>query len=257
VPSFKLDKSMLMRRQHLLEKQGIVFHLGANVDEGRLQQLLQSHDAIFLGFGAQTSRDLRLPGQHLHGVSDALSWLSVASRQPDAHAVKNQRVVVLGGGDSAMDCARTAIRQGASSVTLAYRDTTHAMRASPKERQAAQEEGVAFLFEHIPVAVLGEAGVTGMSFKCHGQAVQLDCERVIFAVGQVNWMPDWLTRLGIAATPQGAMVVDDLGRTGHPKIYAGGDNTLGPSLVVTAIAAGRRAAQGIRKDLRSGLRRLS
>ncbi|MFA7241710.1 MAG: FAD-dependent oxidoreductase [Sulfuricellaceae bacterium] len=252
VPSFKLDKSLLTRRQRLLEKQGVVFHLGVAVGEESLQHLLHSHDALFLGIGAQTPRDLPLPGRHLQGVTDALSWL--ADGLP---TVKNRRVVVLGGGDSAMDCARTAIRQGASAVTVAYRDTSKAMRASPKEIQAAQQEGVAFLFEHKPVAVQGEEAVTGMSFEFNGKAVLLDCTTVILAIGQVNRMPAWLERLGIAATPQGAIAVDELGRTGHPKIYAGGDTTLGPSLVVTAVAAGRRAAQGMLKDLQAGLRRLS
>ncbi len=253
VPSFKLDKSLLILRQRLLEKQGIVFHFGVEVGKNNLQQFLHSHDAIFLGIGAQTPRDLHLPGKHFDGVTDALSWLSETTSQ----AVENRHIVVLGGGDSAMDCARTAIRQGASTVTVAYRDTAQAMRASPKERKAAQEEGVNFLFEHTPVEVLGEEEVTGISFEFHGETVLLDCDTVILAIGQVSRMPDWLEHLRIKDTPQGATAVDDLGRTGHPKIYAGGDNTLGPALVVTAVAAGRRAAQGILKDLRIRTRSLS
>jgi len=251
VPSFKLDKSFLVRRQRLLEQQGVVFHVGEEIAEGKLQQLLLSHDAIFLGTGAQFPRDPKLPGQQLSGVSDALAWLT--NSQP----IENQRVIVLGGGDSAMDCARTAIRKGASTVTVAYRDTEQAMRASPKEKKAAQEEGVAFLFEHKPVAIQGEGAVTGIRFDAHCETVLLPCDKIIIAIGQVNRTPDWLKRLGIAATEKGAMAVDELGRTGHPRIYAGGDNTLGPALVVTAVAAGRRAAQGILKDLRIRTRRLS
>lgn len=251
VPSFKLDKSLLVRRQRLLEQQGVVFHVGEEIAEDKLQQLLKSHDALFLGTGAQTPRDPKLPGQNLSGVSDALTWLD--NSQP----IENQRVIVLGGGDSAMDCARTAIRQGASTVTVAYRDTELAMRASPTEKKAALEEGVAFLFEHKPVAIQGEDAVMGISFDAHGETVLLPCDKIIIAIGQLSQFPDWLKRPGITATEQGAMAVDELGRTGHPKIYAGGDNILGPALVVTAVAAGRRAAQGILKDLRIRTRRLS
>ena len=160
--------------------------------------------------------------------------------------------MVLGGGDSAMDCARSAIRQGAEKVTVAYRGTVDAMRASIKEKQAALEEGIELLTEHVPVKILGNKNVTGMLFDISTKDQQsINCDVVILAVGQVNKPASWMTQLGIQTNNRGAIVVDKDGKTSHEKIYAGGDNTNGPDLVVTAIAAGRKAAAGIEKNLTS------
>jgi glutamate synthase (NADPH/NADH) small chain len=254
VPSFKLDRNLLERRRQQLLQQGVSFHLGKQVYESGVQQLLLDHDALFLATGAQTSRDLKLPNQNLVGVTDAITYLAVVNRQMDgrqmdSRTLTNQEVLVIGGGDSAMDCARTAIRQGAAKVTLAYRGSEQAMRASPKEQKAARDEGIVFLFEHIPLHVIGKQQVTGVQFKTAGDEQALvSCDRLILAVGQVTQADDWMERLGISTDSVGAIHVDPHGRTRHPQIYAGGDNTLGPELVVTAISAGRRAAEAILKD---------
>jgi glutamate synthase (NADPH/NADH) small chain len=251
VPPFKLDKTMLTRRQQILEQQGVRFELGTEVDEAGLQQLTNDNDAIFLGTGAQTSRDLQLPGQHLEGVTDALSYLRQVNRDNDSTGMAGKHVLVIGGGDSAMDCARSALRQGAAEVTIAYRGNEHAMRATPGEKQAAWEEGVRLRLEYSPTQVLGDEYVTGVHFdKVVSGQETIACDVVIFAVGQVNRPPAWMTRLGIETDRHGVIVVDDNGRTSDPKIYAGGDNTHGPDLVVTAIAAGRRAAGGMLDSFR-------
>jgi glutamate synthase (NADPH/NADH) small chain len=162
-----------------------------------------------------------------------------------------KRVLVIGGGDSAMDCARAALRQGATAVTIAYRGNEQAMRATPGEKQAAWEEGVRLRLEYAPTHVLGDEVVTGVHFdKVVSGQETIACDAVIFAVGQVNRPPAWMTRPGIETDRRGVIVVDEHGRTSIPKIYAGGDNTLGPDLVVTAIAAGRRAAGGILNSFR-------
>ena len=246
VPPFKLDKALLVRRHQLLEQQGVHFRLGVEADAALLQELLGTHEAIFLGTGTQTSRDLQLPGQQLTGVTDALTYLQQVNRDTERAAMADKHVLVIGGGDSAMDCARSAVRQGAAAVTVAYRREEQAMRATPKEKQAACEEGVFFRMERAPLQVLGDETVTGVRFSTpDGGQETLACDVVIFAVGQVNRPQTWMTRLGIATDQRGVIVVDDNGRTSHPKIYAGGDNTLGPDLVVTAVAAGRRAAEGM------------
>jgi len=251
VPPFKLDKTMLTRRQEILEQQGVRFKLGTEVGEARLHELQNRCDSIFLGTGAQTSRDLQLPGQHLEGVTDALSYLQQVNRDHDSTGMAGKHVLVIGGGDSAMDCARSALRQGATEVTIAYRGNEQAMRATPREKQAAWEEGVRLRLEYSPTHVLGDEVVTGVHFdKVVSGQETIACDVVIFAVGQVNRPPTWMTRLGIATDRQGVIVVDDNGRTSNPKIYAGGDNTLGPDLVVTAVAAGRRAAEGILNSFR-------
>ncbi len=245
VPSFKLDKTMLQKRHDLLQKQGVVFELGVNVDDKLLQQLLQNHDAIFLGTGAQSSRDLKLPGQQLIGVTDAISYLAQVNQQQDHIAMNGKQVIVLGGGDSAMDCARSAIRQGAAKVIVAYRSSEEKMRASPKEKQAARDEGVTFVFDHQPIEIQGDESVTRVRFKNHDTNTCLDCDSIIFAIGQINKKENWMTQLGIQTDEQGTIVINKQSQTSHEKIYAGGDNTNGPDLVVTAIASGRSAAEGI------------
>jgi glutamate synthase (NADPH/NADH) small chain len=251
VPPFKLDKAMLTRRQDILEQQGVMFQLGTEIDEAGLHKLKNRCDALFLGTGAQTSRDLQLPGQHLEGVTDALSYLQQVNRDNDSTGMAGKHVLVIGGGDSAMDCARSALRQGAADVTIAYRGNEQAMRATPAEKQAAWEEGVRLRLEYAPTHVLGDEVVTGVRFdKVVSGQETINCDAVIFAVGQVNRPQRWMTRLGIETDRQGVVVVDNVGRTSNPKIYAGGDNTLGPDLVVTAVAAGRRAANGILNSFR-------
>ena len=251
VPPFKLDRAMLTRRHEILQQQGVKFNLGIEVDEAILQKTEGCYDAIFLGTGAQTSRDLKLPGQNLKGVTDALSYLQQVSITKDDNVLAGKHVLVIGGGDSAIDCARSALRQGAAEVTVAYRGNEQAMRATPKEKQAAWEEGVRLRLEYAPTQVLGDGHVTGVLFdKVVSGQESIDCDVVIFAVGQVNKPQAWMTRLNIETDQQGVIMVNDKGQTSNPKIYAGGDNTNGPDLVVTAVAAGRRAAEGIVKSFR-------
>jgi len=251
VPSFKLNKTLLTRRQEILQEQGIKFQLGKEIDAAELRKLNSHYDAIFLGTGAQTSRDLQLPGQNLEGVTDALSYLQQVNQDKNSKRMAGKHVLVIGGGDSAMDCARSAIRQSAAEVTIVYRGNEQAMRATPKEKQAAWEEGVRLRLEYAPIQVLGEDHVTGVHFdKVVSGQETINCDVVIFAIGQVNRPQTWMTQLSIKADQQGIIIVDDHGRTSNPKIYAGGDNTLGPDLVVTAVAAGRHAAQGILESFR-------
>jgi glutamate synthase (NADPH/NADH) small chain len=255
VPSFKLDKTLLARRQKILQQQGIKFQLSTDVDEPMLRKLTKDNDAIFLGTGAQTSRDLRLPGQSLEGVTDALSYLRQVNSSKNKISMEGKHVLVIGGGDSAMDCARSAIRLNAADVTIVYRGNEQAMRATPKEKQAAWEEGVRLRLEYAPVAVLGEKHVTGVRFdKVVSGQENIRCDVVIFAVGQVNRPQAWMTQLDLKTDQHGIIVVDKNGQTSNSKIYAGGDNTLGPDLVVTAVAAGRRAAEGILYSFRPAQR---
>lgn len=249
IPSFKLDKTFLSRRHKMLQEQGVRFKLGQEINETEWQQLNSRYDAIFLGTGAQTSRDLQLPGQHLEGVTDALSYLQQVNQNRNNNLMAGKHVLVIGGGDSAMDCARSAIRQNAAEVTVVYRGNEQAMRATPKEKQAAWEEGVRLRLEYAPLQVLGDNHVSAMLFdKVVSGQESIKCDAVIFAVGQVNRQPKWITQMGIKTDEKGIIIVNHNGQTSNPKIYAGGDNTNGPDLVVTAIASGRLAATGILKS---------
>lgn len=247
VPTFKLDRTVLARRQALLEQAGIRFHLGTAIDRERLDVLLTEHDAVFLGLGAQRPRSVGLAGQDLPGVHQALDWLAAvnAGRCED---LAGRHLLVLGGGDTAIDCARAARRLGAR-VTLAYRGPEARLRASAKEAALAREEGVAFAFEHAPVAIACAPDADGLTVDFAGCGEQT-VNRVVIAFGQQPAPPPWLADYGIALESDGRIRVDEQGRTNRHQVYAGGDNTLGPDLAVTAMAAGRRAADAILADTR-------
>jgi glutamate synthase (NADPH/NADH) small chain len=240
VPPFKLDKARLARRVERLTAMGVKFEPGVSVDAERFGKLLEAHDAVFLGTGAQRSRAVSLPGRELAGVLDALEFLAAvnAGRAP---TLEGQDAVVLGGGDSAMDCARSARRLGAR-VRVATRGD---FRASPKEIEAAREEGVELLANHAPRGILGGDGAAAVRFETAGASLDLPASRVILALGQVPAPPPWLAAHGVVLDESGRIVVDAHGRTTHPKLYAGGDATRGPDLVVTAMADGRHAAEGM------------
>ena len=248
VPPFKLDKSILLNRHELMQRSGITFHMGIEVDQILMNRLVNDNDAIFLGMGAQTPRKLDLTGDDLNGVEDALSYLADVNRGKEINSVEDKQVIVLGGGDSAMDCARSAIRQGAARVTVAYRGREGFMTASPKEQQSAREEGVEFLYGLTPVSIAGERDVEAISFKSDVGDVTVACEQIIYAFGQVSRPPAWLERIGIASDEHGRLIVDECGETSHHGIYAGGDNCHGPDLVVSAVAAGRLAADSMMAD---------
>ncbi|VAX11690.1 Glutamate synthase [NADPH] small chain [hydrothermal vent metagenome] len=249
VPTFKLDKSILHRRHKILQECGVNFKLGIEVDENKIKTLLQKNDALFLGMGAEVSRRLQVKGAEKSAVFTALNYLADANMRRDNLTMNNKRVLVLGGGDSAMDCARTAVRQGANEVTVICRGHQDDMRASPKERQAAEEEGVVFIFQHTPVEILGEQTISAVYFKTvTGSQSVIECDALICALGQINQTPGWLSQLGVELDECGTVKVNERGQTSNPKIYAGGDNTHGPDLVVTAIVAGRCAADGMLKN---------
>ncbi|MHB1403158.1 MAG: FAD-dependent oxidoreductase, partial [Thiobacillus sp.] len=136
---------------------------------------------------------------------------------------------------------RSARRLGAAVVVATRGD----FRASPKEIGAAREEGVELLAQHVPQSLLGSGAVEGVRFEVSATARDLPADRVILALGQVPAPPAWLAAHGVALDEAGHIVIDGQGRTAHPKLYAGGDNTRGPDLVVTAMADGRRAAEGM------------
>jgi len=247
VPPFKLDKALLTRRREWLEAAGIEFVPGVEVDATRIQALVEEYDAVFLGTGASRPRTVDLPGKDNVGVIEALELLARVNTgtPPD---LKGTKVLILGGGDTAMDCARSVLRLGARLVTVAYRGPAERLRASPAEVKCTREEGAQFLFEHCPVSVEGNERVKAVLFTTGQGERRVECDRVITAFGQQPDPPSWLATLGVALEVDGRIRVDGNGRTSHPRIYAGGDNTNGPDLVVTALAAGKHAAQAILTD---------
>lgn len=277
IPSFKLDKDVMHRRREIFSEMGIEFELGVEVGKDiDFKALLDEYDAVFLGLGTYKAVDGGLPGLAHQGVIPALKFLIgntanvVGYDMPDYPFidVKDKRVVVLGGGDTAMDCVRTSIRQQASSVVCAYRRDAENMPGSRKEVEHAREEGVDFQYNLQPLEIVAndDGKVTGVKFvrtelgppddagRRRPQAVAdsefvMDADAVVLAFGYQANPPEWLGAHEVAMNDwQLVNAREDSEcamQTSNPKIFAGGDMVLGADLVVTAIAQGRSAAQGI------------
>lgn len=275
IPEFKLEKSVLQRRRKVFEDMGIEFRL--NTEVGRdisAEQLLAEFDAVFMGLGTYTYMKGGFPGEELPGVYDALPYLVSSvnrnmgweKQSEDFISVKGKRVVVLGGGDTAMDCNRTAIRQGALSVSCAYRRDEENMPGSRREVANAKEEGVQFLFNRQPIAIVGANGVEGVKVVTTqlgepdqngrrrpevipGSEEVLPADVVLIAFGFRPNPPQWLEPLSVKTNDWGGVVAPEQQQykfqTSNPKVFAGGDMVRGSDLVVTAIWEGRQAGEGI------------
>ena len=273
IPPFKLEKSVIDTRRQLMEGMGIKFVLDTEI--GRdipFAQLLDEYDAVFLGMGTYTAMRGGFPGEELEGVHEALPYLIANARRVmdlpllgPALDMRDQRVIVLGGGDTAMDCNRTAIRQGATRVTCAYRRDESNMPGSRREYRNACEEGVRFLFNRQPVEIIGNGHVEGVKFVTTqlgapdargrrqpevipGSEEVVPADQVIMAFGFRPSPAAWMGEFGIALESDGRIRTQGhahTGQTSNPKVFAGGDMVRGSDLVVTAVFEGREAAQGI------------
>jgi len=275
IPEFKLEKSVMSRRREIFTDMGVEFRLNTEVGKDiTMEELLRDYDAVFMGMGTYTYMKGGFPGEELPGVFDALPFLiSNVNRNlgfekspADFISVKDKKVVVLGGGDTAMDCNRTSIRQGAASVTCAYRRDEENMPGSKREVVNAREEGVSFLFNRQPVAIVGEDKVEGVKVVSTqlgepdekgrrrpevipGSEEILPADVVLIAFGFRPSPPDWLTDHQISTNDWGGVIAPEQQhfkfQTSNPKVFAGGDMVRGSDLVVTAIWEGREAADGI------------
>lgn len=275
IPPFKLEKHIVLQRRTLLEEMGVKFILNTHIGGDRSFADLESeYDAVFLGMGTYTYMKGGFAGEDLAGVYDALPYLisNVVHIEAWDHSsqsyidMADQRVVVLGGGDTAMDCVRTAIRQGAASVSCAYRRDQNNMPGSMREVRNAKEEGVRFLWNRQPLEIIGERAVQGVKLArtelgapdirgrrtpsvVPGSEEILAADRVIIAFGFRPNPPEWLQTHNIETDTRGRVVAARNGpfwqQTTNPKVFSGGDMVRGADLVVTAVFEGRQAAQGI------------
>jgi len=273
IPPFKLEKEVVKTRRGLLEGMGVEFRL--NVEIGRdipFEQLLAEYDAVFLGMGAYTEMKGGFPGEDLPGVTQALPYLisnvnRVMGIETDAAQfidVRGQRVVVLGGGDTAMDCNRTSARQQAARVTCVYRRDEANMPGSRREVANAKEEGVRFLFNRQPVEIVGNGKVEGVKLVetrlgkpdakgrrqpevVAGSEEVIPADRVLIAFGFRPSPAAWITEHGVELQQDGRIKTSEQRKfqTTNSKIFAGGDMVRGSDLVVTAVFEGRQAAEGI------------
>ena len=248
IPSFRLEKTVLDAEIDVLKELGVIFRCGVEVGKDvTIQQLRdEGFDAFYLGVGAQKSATLGIPGEELQGVWGGIDFL----RQVNAGArpAIGRKVVVVGGGNVAMDVARTAVRLGAE-VTVAYRRKESDMPADPAEVAEAREEGVQFKFEHRPVEIEGADGkVTALICE----AGRIECDAVLAAIGQ---------QIDLGGLDLGELKVDEKGRvladevtyqTAQADIFVGGDAHTGPKFAIDAIAQGKQAAISIHRYVHPG-----
>jgi glutamate synthase (NADPH/NADH) small chain len=276
IPPFKLEKGVMQLRREIFSNMGIEFRLNTTVGvDVSFDSLLEDYDAVFLALGTYTPMAGNLTNEKAPGVYEALPYLigninNLMGWQTEHQFVdlKGKSVVVLGGGDTAMDCVRTAIRQGASKVICAYRRDEANMPGSRKEVQNAREEGVEFMFNLQPlgievdseghacgVKVISTAlGAPDAKGRRNAEAVAgseqvLAADAVVIAFGFQPSPPKWLQDKGIELDNKGRVVAHEDSlfplQTNQQKIFAGGDMVRGSDLVVTAIAQGRKAAEGM------------
>ena len=275
IPPFKLEKEVVETRRQVLEEMGVEFRLGVEVGKDvQMHELMDEHDAVFMGMGTYTYMKGGFPGEELEGVYEALPFLvSNINRElglekdpKDFIDMQGQRVVVLGGGDTAMDCNRTSIRQGAAKVICAYRRDEENMPGSMREVANAKEEGVHFMFNRQPVEIVGDGRVEGVKVvttrlgdpdergrqrpeAVPGTEEVIPADNVIIAFGFRPNPQDWFDDHRIEIDDGGRVIAPERGRypfqTSNPKVFSGGDMVRGSDLVVTAVYEGQEAAKGI------------
>jgi glutamate synthase (NADPH) small chain len=271
IPAFKLEKHVVERRIDSLAKRGVKFRLGVKVGwDVSLADLRRDFDAVFLGVGAQRPKPLDLPGAQLRGVVPALPFLvqknvSLPELDGEPIEVSGRRVAVLGGGDTAMDCLRTALRCGAKEAVCLYRRDLANMPGSRKEYANALEEGARFEFLTNPTAIVADASGAVSGVRCTrmelgapdasgrrkpravpGSDFTVAAELLLVAYGFDPVPFPASSEFGTLKTDQwGALQVDQNQMTNLPGVFAGGDSARGPSLVVHAVRDGRKAAKGI------------
>lgn len=273
IPAFKLEKTVLSRRRALYNSLGIEFRLGCEVGKDiPFKELIGHYDALFLATGVYQSLKADIPGEDASGAYSALPFLTATTEKllglhsENYVSMKGKRVLVLGGGDTAMDCVRTSIRQGAAEVTCVYRRDVHNMPGSRREYRNAKEEGAKFAFNKQPIAIESndQGQVTGLKVaetklvaaedkgRARVQIVAdsetlLPCDAIIIAFGFKPHAMPWLKEGHVAVDPSGRIALQGskLFQTSNEKIFAGGDIIHGSDLVVTSILDGREAANSI------------
>ena len=272
IPNFKLEKEIVLRRRRQFEAAGIEFHLGVAVGRDvTLAELRTRHDSVLVATGVYKARDIGGPGAGLPGIVPALDYLTASNRENLGEPVADfasgllnaagKNVVVIGGGDTAMDCVRTAVRQGAASVKCLYRRDRANMPGSMREVKNAEEENVEFVWLSAPEAFLGDDSVAavravrmrlGLPDATGRQAVEpvegshftLPADLVIKALGfDPEDLPAAFDAPALNVTRWGTLKIDHRSfMTSLPGVFAAGDIVRGASLVVWAIRDGRDAA---------------
>ena len=277
IPEFKLEKSVVKRRRKILEGMGVEFNLGKEIGKDiPFKKLYSDYDAVFLAMGTYTSLEGGFAGEKLPQVFKAIDYLisntkkllKLKQGKNEYINLKSKNVIVLGGGDTAMDCNRTAIRQGAKSVKCLYRRDEQNMPGSKREVQNAKEEGVEFEFNIQPIDIIGDKKVEGVKIvktqlgepdqngrrvpiPIPGSEIIYEADAVIIAFGFRASPSYWFKDFNIETQKNGLVLAEEHQeykfQTSNNKIFSGGDMVRGSDLVVTAIWEGREAAKSIIK----------
>ena len=275
IPPFKLEKEVVEKRRQVMQGMGVEFRLGTEVGRALpFERLLDEYDAVFLGMGTYTYVQGGFPGEDLPGVHEALPYLisnvnhelGLPGSADRLVSLRGQRVMVLGGGDTGMDCNRTAVRQGAASVACTYRRDEANMPGSRRDYKNSKEEGGEFLFNRQPIEIVGSERVEGVKLvetrlgapgprgrripePIPGSEEVVAADAVIIAFGFLPSPPHWFSPNDIRLHANGRVRVsasqETPFQTTNPKVFAGGDMVRGSDLVVTAVFEGREAANGI------------
>ena len=275
IPEFKLEKKVVKKRRDILEGMGVEFFLGKEIGKDiQFKELYENYDAVFLGMGTYTSLEGGFKGEKLPNVFKALDYLISSTNrllkiEKDKEKfinLKGKNVIVLGGGDTAMDCNRTAVRQGAKSVKCLYRRDEKNMPGSKREVINAKEEGVEFEFNVQPIEIIGNEKVEGIKvvrtelgeadqngrrvpIPIPGSELIIEADAVIIAFGFRASPSEWFKDFNINTQNNGLVLAAEEQQykfqTSNNKIFSGGDMVRGSDLVVTAIWEGREAAKSI------------
>ena len=264
IPPYRLPNDVLEREINAILEMGVELKLNTTVGKDiSFEELRKNYDAVFIGVGAHKSKKLNIEGEELNGVIPGVDFLREVNISPETvRAVfTGRKVVVIGGGDVAIDAARCAIRLGSEEVTILYRRSRKEMPAREEEIKFAEEEGVTIRYLVSPVKIVGDERVKGVEciemelgepdesgrrkpIPKKGSEFFIEADTVISAIGQypdLSFLPDEIKK-----TKWGTIVVDtNTAATSMSGVFAGGDAVVGPSIVIEAVAWGRRAAYGI------------
>jgi len=262
IPEYRLPKKILQREIDNIKKLGVEIKLNTQVGKDvTISQLWsQGYQSFFIAVGMYGDRRLGIPGENLENVIQAVDLLENINLDKPVVSPAGKKVVVIGGGNSAIDAARTMLRMGASEVAILYRRTRREMPAYKEEVEAAEHEGVKIKFLTAPEKIFGEKGKV-KSIECikmkpgdfdnEGRQKPvpipnsnffIDADVIIPAIGEFSDVSGLFTGLDVETNRDGTVKTDKHGRTSIPGIFSGGDVSSGPATVINAVAAGERAA---------------
>ena len=271
IPDWRIPKGPIKKGIKELTDAGANFHNNTNVDETLFGKILEEYDAVLIATGAWKTRKMNIPGEHLEGVVDALEYLVNEGLARDGYLkdrfVAKGRVAVIGGGETAMDAAGQAIKDGADEVYVVYRRSINEAPSKKSDIELIKKMGVKFMWLHNPVRFIGEKKLEKIELvkmklgepdssgrprpePIPGSEFTMDFDVAIPAIGEIA-SPPFISgeKFGIELTKWNTIKTDAEGRTTREGVFAAGDIVTGPKLIGPAVAAGRKVAEAIHKYL--------